>query len=183
MWVWVKELCISFIPLAGIKCSKRKQLRGERGVLSSLFLVTAHHAGKSQREELGQLHVIVTVRSRKALTHQCCLLTWRLASIPYSFVVQSLLPWEYLDAHWTFKVKTSVDVPTDQLDLDNSSVDGGFWGDSRLWQVDFKINDCKLLKAFYGKLYVCGEKSGGWRRRGRKEEVCIMRSRKYYVTE
>lgn len=71
-------------------------------------------------------HVIVTVRGRKALMHQCCLLTWHLASVPYSFVVQASLPRECLDAHWTFRVKTSVDVSTDQLDLDNSSVDGDF---------------------------------------------------------
>lgn len=41
----------------------------------------------------------------------------------------------------------------------------------------FKINDYKLLKAFYGKLYLCGGTSGG-----SKEEVCMMRSRKYYLT-
>lgn len=41
----------------------------------------------------------------------------------------------------------------------------------------FKINDYKLLKAFYGKLNLCGGKSGG-----SKEEVCMMRSKKYYLT-
>lgn len=121
-----RALC-RFPSCCRIRCSERKQLWGGRGVLSSLFWITSPSGGEvTEAGAQTADHVIVTVRSRKALMHQCCLLTWHLATVPYSFVVQATLPWECLDAHWTFSVKTSVDVSTDQLDLDNSSVDGDF---------------------------------------------------------